>query len=82
MVTLRLENSDYTALMHLVRKHDSTARLQFVLEDSLVLDTPSDRPLCFSCGVNPGNKTTESGEHICKDCDDYYAFGGPGETEV
>lgn len=34
MVTLRLENSDYAALMNLVIKHDSSTRLQSVLDDA------------------------------------------------
>lgn len=37
MITLNLEDSDYRALLALVKQHDPSARLQFVLEDSTVV---------------------------------------------
>ena len=39
---------------------------------------------CSSCGnrIEGSGKTTERGDVICADCDQHYAFGGPGEHEV
>ena len=46
-------------------------------------DTKMKAKKCAFCGGNfvSGGKTTEKGDTICKDCDDYYAFDGPGGEE-
>ena len=46
-------------------------------------DTKMKAKKCAFCGGNivGRGKTTEKGDTICKDCDDYYAFDGPGGEE-
>jgi hypothetical protein len=37
---------------------------------------------CFCCGaMNVRLLSTEKGGKICVPCDDYYAYGGPGEND-
>lgn len=52
--------------------------------NGLLAETEMTVKKCAFCGGNIAGtgKTTEKGDTICKDCDDHYAFDGPGGKEL